>query len=114
MKNLNRKATLCFVFLLIILSGCSNTPGETRRGTASAKGVELASDEQKSYQDALEAIKVNEAEHAIQPLIKISNSHPEHLGSLINLANAYLKVMKINEAENAAARAKNINAKVAE
>lgn len=114
MKNLNRKAAIYFSFVLIFLNGCSNTPSETRKSTGVSKSIELNGDEQKSYQDALEAIKANEAERAIQPLVKISNSHPEHLGAWINLANAYLKGMKISEAENAVTHAKNLDAKVAE
>jgi len=114
MKNLHKKATICLAFVVILFSSCSNTPSDTRKGTASAKSIELNTEEQKSYQDALEAIKANEAERAIQPLVKLSNSHPEHLGAWINLANAYLKGTKINEAENAASRAKSINSRVAE
>jgi tetratricopeptide (TPR) repeat protein len=114
MRNIHITATICFAFALIILSGCVNIPSDARKGTAPAKGVELNGEEQKSYQDALEAIKANEAERAISTLVKISNSHPEHFGAWINLANAYLKEMKINEAENATTRAKKINAKVAE
>ena len=114
MKNLNRKFFTCFIFALIFLNSCSNTPSETRKGAATGKSVELNADEQKFYQDALEAIKSNEAERAIQPLVKISNDHPEHIGAWINLANSYLKVAKINEAEKATTHAKNLNSKVAE
>ncbi len=114
MKTLNRKISLCIALALIFLSGCSNTPNEHKKGATVAKGVELSADEQKSYQDALEAIKADEADKAVSPLVKIVHSHPEHLGAWINLSNVYLKGMKINDAENAAARAKAINPNIAE
>jgi Tfp pilus assembly protein PilF len=114
MKILNRRISFCIVVALIFLSGCANTPSENKKSTSATKGVELSADEQKSYQDALEAIKTDEADKALQPLVKIVHSHPEHLGAWINLSNAYLKGLKINDAENAVARAKALNPKVAE
>ena len=114
MKIINRKISLCIVLAFVFLNSCSNTPSESKKGSPATKGVELSADEQKSYSDALEAIKNEEADKAVQPLFKIAHNHPEHLGAWINLSNAYLKGMKINDAENAAARAKALNPKVAE
>ncbi|RYY77084.1 MAG: tetratricopeptide repeat protein [Gammaproteobacteria bacterium] len=114
MKILIKRISVGIVLTLIFLSGCSNTPSESRKSSTLSTNVELSVDEQSTYQEALEAIRSDNAEKAIQPLVKITRSHSEHIGAWINLANAYLKISKISEAESASAHAKEINPKVAE
>jgi len=114
MKTPNSKIFLCIALALVFLNSCSNTPSENKKGASISKGADLNADEQKSYLDALEAIKADEADKAVPPLVKIVQSHPEHLGAWINLSNAYLKGLKISDAENSTARAKAINPNVPE
>jgi len=114
MKNLNKKISICIFIAIAFLSSCTNTPSEGKKNTSAASSVELSTDEQKTYQDALEALKADNADKAISSLVKIANNHPNHIGAWINLAHAYLTKTKINEAESAAAHAKSINPKVAE
>ncbi|MET0357011.1 MAG: tetratricopeptide repeat protein [Cellvibrio sp.] len=108
------KLFLTCICIFALLSSCSNTPGNSKKNIPATKGAELSADEQNTYQEALEALKAENAEKAIQPLNRIANSHPEHLGAWINLANAYVATSKINEAQNALTRAKAINPNLAE
>jgi len=114
MKNLNKKISICIFAGITFLSGCSNTPSESKKNSAAVKSIELGADEQKIYQDALEALKADNVDKAITSLAKIANNHPDHIGAWINLANAYLTKAKINDAESATAHAKSINPKLAE
>jgi len=114
MNNLNKKVSICVFMAITFLSSCSNAPSESKKISAAAKSIELGADEQKIYQDALEALKTDNVDKAIPSLTKIANNHPDHIGAWINLANAYLTKVKINEAESATAHAKSINPKLAE
>lgn len=105
-----------FIFLcsvVVVVTGCSSTTGDSKKSIPT-KGAELNIDEQKSYLEALEALKTENADKAIPPLARIANNHPEHLGVWINLANAYVTTAKINEAQSALARAKTLSPNLAE
>jgi Tfp pilus assembly protein PilF len=114
MKILSKKIFIYIALIFVCLSGCTNTPSDGKRTTSSTKAIELNADEQNSYQDALEAIKSDNPEKAIQPLAKITHNHSEHLGAWINLANAYIKVARIEDAEKSVSQAKGINPKITE
>lgn len=102
-----------FAAILCLLSSCqtSEKPVKQAHHTTS---IELNASEQKSYQDALEAIKAGRSDSAISALTKITSNHPDHLGAWINLANSYLIAKKINDAENALAHVQTMKPAIAE
>lgn len=102
-----------FASVLLLLSSCQTTEKPAKQ-TSHAASIELNASEQKSYQDALDAIKAGRPDSAISALIKITNNHPDHIGAWINLANSYLTAKKINDAENAIAHAVEIKPVAAE
>lgn len=99
--------------ILVLLNGCQTSEKPIKQASR-ATSVELSSTELKAYDDALEAVKAGRAESAIPTLIKITNSHPDHVGARINLANSYLITKKIQDAENALSHVLTIKPTVAE
>jgi Tfp pilus assembly protein PilF len=102
--------TRCLVLIAIIfVASCTNTPQNKSKTKSTMTPVEI-----KQYQEALTNLKSGELEKATSALTKLTQAHPTHMGAAINLAIAYYKNKKLDDASRILASAKKINANIPE
>jgi Tfp pilus assembly protein PilF len=95
--------------IVALLANCSSTPQEKQPNKSP-----LTPAEANTYQEALNNIKVGELDKASTELNRLMQAHPMHLGVNINLATAYYKNKRIEDASRVLAGTKKINAEIPE
>ena len=108
MKLLSTVTAVMAAILFMLVSGCTSSIKPA--GSAKSSQIsQLNADEQKGYDEAINAIKSEQDDKAFTILLKITNNHPSHLGAAINLAGIYLRKDKIAEAQTMLQKAKLVN-----
>jgi Tfp pilus assembly protein PilF len=94
---------------LVFVASCTSTPQDKLKTKST-----MTPAENKQYQEALTNIRSGEIEKATSALAKLNQAHPTDLGTAINLATAYYKNKKLDDASRVLDSAKKINANIAE
>jgi Flp pilus assembly protein TadD len=94
---------------LVLVASCTSTPQDKLKTKST-----LTPAENKQYREALANIKSGELEKATSALTQLNQAHPTDLGTAINLATAYYKNKKLDDASRVLDSAKKINANTAE